>query len=540
MPQRYVRNEDGTWACPPGEQVATPLGFYYRVRSSREIQWVFQRNSRFLSSYWRADAPSVSAQARDEVVALVASHPGITVHMLFNRLETATSDDVYRLCATEQLDVDLYAAPLAEPERVPVFCDQQTANAWAPALRHEAYIEGESPQTVSIEPGAPIVWDGKPCTIVYQGQTTITLLTQDRRPLELTHAHFQALVCSGKVLGQFSSSTEHDHLRTQVRQRLLQASPGDLAEAHQRYAIIDPALHGHQFQETTTPARTIRFWLARYREAAQQLGCGYIGLLPRVHQSGNRRPRLPEDGVVALNEFIEHDYETPKQKRKAEVYGKLVNSCRSKGLVPLPSYKTFIAAVNRRPRDLQTHKRAGARAASPHEPMHWELTLTLPRHGDRPFELAHIDHPCLDIELADSRVGKPLGKPWAPLLTDAFSRRLLAVYLTLDEPSSRSCMMVLRECVPRHNRLPEMLVVDFGPAFRSSSFETFLARYECSTATRPQARPRFGSVVERLFGTANTTFVYNLAGKTQVLKNVRQVTKSVDPRAPATWTLSTL
>lgn len=86
-----------------------------------------------------------------------------------------------------------------------------------------------------------------------------------------------------------------------------------------------------------------------------------------------------------MDEFIEHDYETHKQKRKAEVYGELVNYCRSTGLVTIPSYKTFIATVRRRPRYQQTRKRAGARAAYPHEPMHWELTFTLPRHGARPY-----------------------------------------------------------------------------------------------------------------------------------------------------------
>ncbi len=445
MPQRYMRKENGTWSCSPGEQLATPLGFYYRVRSSREIHWVFQRNLRFLSSYWHPDAPSVSAQARDEVVALLAADPGITMHMLIARLETATSDDVYRLCALEQLYVDLYAAPLAEPEQVHVFSDQQTAHAWATALRPEVLASENRPQMVSIEPGATIVWDGKPCTIVYQGQTTITLLTEDRHLLELANAHFQALVCGGKVLGLFSSS-EPDCLRTQVRERLLSARPADLAEANRRYAIIQPVLQGHRLQETATPARTIRFWLARYREAAQQLGCGYIGLLPRVQHSGNRRPRLPAEVVAAMDEFIEYDYETHKQKRKAEVYGELVNSCQSKGLATIPSYKTFIATVNRRPRYQQTRKRAGVRAAYPQEPMYWELTFTLPRHGDRPFELVHIDHTCLDVELVDSRTGKPLGKPWATFLTDAFSRRLLAVYLTFDEPSYRSCMMVCAPC----------------------------------------------------------------------------------------------
>lgn len=71
--------------------------------------------------------------------------------------------------------------------------------------------------------------------------------------------------------------------------------------------------------------------------------------------------------------------------------------------------------------------------------------------------------------------------------------------------------MVLHGCVHQHNRLPEMLAVDWGLEFRSIYFEILLARYECNKATHPPAKPRFGSVVERLFGKAHTTFVYNLA-----------------------------
>src|SRR5438445_34335 len=44
MPHRYRRGDDGQWQCPPGEEYAQPLGFFYRVRSSAEIDWVFQRN----------------------------------------------------------------------------------------------------------------------------------------------------------------------------------------------------------------------------------------------------------------------------------------------------------------------------------------------------------------------------------------------------------------------------------------------------------------------------------------------------------------
>ena len=151
---------------------------------------------------------------------------------------------------------------------------------------------------------------------------------------------------------------------------------------------------------------------------------------------------------------------------------------------------------------------------------------------------ATLDHTQLDIELTDTTGKHVLGRPWMTIMIDAFSRRVLAVSVDFDEPSYRSCMMVLRECVRRHNRLPQCLVVDGGPEFSSTYFETLLARYECTKKTRPPAEARFGAVVERIFGTANTQFVHNLLGNTQITRNVRQVTKSVNPRRMGVWPLA--
>jgi len=126
------------------------------------------------------------------------------------------------------------------------------------------------------------------------------------------------------------------------------------------------------------------------------------------------------------------------------------------------------------------------------------------------------------------------------ILERCFSRRLLAVCLTFDPPSYRACMLALRECVRRHQRLPETVVVDGGPEFESVYFETLLARYGCAKKTRPAARPRFGSVCERLFGTTNTRFVHTLAGNTQLVRLRGKVTKGVDPKGQACWTLGAL
>ncbi len=100
--------------------------------------------------------------------------------------------------------------------------------------------------------------------------------------------------------------------------------------------------------------------------------------------------------------------------------------------------------------------------------------------------------------------------------------------------------MIIRECVARHNRLPQIFVVDGGAEFGSIYFETILARYECIKKTRPPAKARFGSVIERMFGTCNSQFIHNLRGNTQIMRQVRQVTVSVNPKREAVWTLADL
>jgi len=406
---RYTRDESGQWHCPPGEEVAAALGFYYHVRSSAEIHGIFQRNLRFLSYYLREDSPRFSEDAQEEVLSLVSIDPGITLDTLLKRVQVATSDDIYTLLAAEQIYIDVYAAPLAEPERVHVFCDEETARAWTVAFAQDTLSNMDRPHTILVEPGAPVIWDGRRCTIVYQGQTTTTLFTEDQRPVELPNLHFQTLVAAGKLTG-LTEPPEQGSLSQEVRERMMRADKAALKEAYRRYTIIKPALDGQRPTNCPIPARTVRDWIAKYRKAAQTLGCGYVGLLPKVQERGNRKPRLPEQTASILKIFIENEYENHKQKNKREVYGEFVNFCKDKGIATAPSYKTFVAAVNHRPRYEQVKKRAGRRAAYPHEPMYWELSYELPRHGDRPFEIAHIDHTLLDVELVDSQTGHHFGR----------------------------------------------------------------------------------------------------------------------------------
>lgn len=287
-----------------------------------------------------------------------------------------------------------------------------------------------------------------------------------------------------------------------------------------------------------TPTRTIRDWLANFRDAEAAYGYGYVGLLPKTAARGNRNPKADEVPRRLLDEAITQFYARPKQQKKREVFVLYQRTYLEQNVQPVCE-RTFYRHVKKASGPALTEKRKGARAAYQESTWYWELERTTPRHGDRPWEIAHIDHTQLDIELLSS-LGKPLGRPWATFLVDAYSRRLLAVYLTFDPPSYRSVMMVLRICVRRLGRLPQMLVVDGGKEFRSRYFETLLNSYAVSKKYRPWAKPRYGAVIERLFGTANTQFIFNLLGNTQASKTARQMTKAVNPKNQALWQLPDL
>ena len=61
-PNRYCPGQDGRWCCPPGVAHAGQLGLYYRVRSSAEVDVVFQRNILFLEDYLRGQYCPANAQ----------------------------------------------------------------------------------------------------------------------------------------------------------------------------------------------------------------------------------------------------------------------------------------------------------------------------------------------------------------------------------------------------------------------------------------------------------------------------------------------
>lgn len=547
-PNRYCFGSDNKWHCPPGEDYARLYGFDFQVWSDALINWNFQQNLIWLEDYFGYSSEIIDETEKHTLLDIVENNLGITLAELL-LYKDINPDVVYWLIAFNELYVELNKVKLSEPDKVLIFINQDVALSYE-YLNKSKDSQISSNQTVlKIAVGTCISWDGESWEIVNTGTTTTGLLRLDGKLIELPNAEFSALIDTGKING--TGTTESDNIKEESTKILQQATYKDIVEANHRYNLIQPYLVDNP---PTYPSSTIRRWRSQYQKALYIYGNGYIGLLPNHTSKGNRTAKIDDKTQEFMLEFIKEHYETPRQRRKLRVYESFVVACQNhEPPVKPPSRITFCACIKRRGGYRQTRKRLGNRAAIPEEPFYWELEQTTPRHGSRPFEIVHIDHTQLDIELVSSleslaschiAVNKDfrhnLGRPWATFMVDAYSRRILAVYLTFDEPSYRACMMVIRICVQRFGRFPQNIVVDNGAEFHSHYFEQLLAYYTCTLKYRPPAYARFGSIVERLFGTANTQFIHELQGNTQIKRLNRQVTLSVSPERLAIWTLGEL
>jgi putative transposase len=485
QPNRYQQDSQGVWRCPPGEVFAAAYSLTYQVWASDQINWTLQDNTLYLEDYQQdLEKLVVPDEILERLHLLVDQHPGITLAEFRAAIPDIPADFIHIAIAKHLLHVDLTTYRLSDPWHTPL---------WR-SLQH------------------------------------MTTLTQPTTPLSSTE--------SVATEGEFSISHEGQEL-------LEQASDEALETAVFRNRMIHPEQYGDEEQaqiakdRAAIPVRTRQHWMQMYRKAQQRYGNGFLGLLPQYHHCGGRR-QVSREAIDLIHGALETHYDTVTQKPLRGAYGEYLKRSEEAHLKPVSQWTFYLEAQRHKGTYDQTLVREGSRAAYPFKDYVRESELTLLRHGNYAWSLAHIDHTELDLMLCDSRTGQPLGKCWLTLLILAHPRRIAAYYLTFDEPSYRSCQMTLRLCVKRHGRLPSAIVVDGGPEFHSVYFEQLLALYRVRKHQRPAAEPRFGSPQERLFGTLDTEFLYHLLGNTQALREPRQMTRATDPRRQAVWTLPRL
>jgi Mu transposase, C-terminal./Integrase core domain. len=437
-----------------------------------------------------------------------------------------TVDDVYKAIADGLLAFDLYNDDISEAHRAYVYRD-------AAALEFYQRIEqGRTHDTmqqlaVSIEVGTEIEYEEHTYRVVLAGQDKV-ILSGESGNSELSIETLRRLYDENKLTIRAS------HAVATSECDFHSLSPDELNKALKRARLLE--------QAALTPdvLPVSKRTLQRYRKAMREVGSSaieqHLALVPKTKNSGNRQRKIPRELLDIIGRIAKTVYNNPTNITKKTAYKQFVEACQAAGIRPC-SEKTFGKEVKSL---ASVRAREGKRQAYQTQPIVWYLKLAEPIHGVRPFQYVHIDHTPLDILARYPTSKVALGRVWLTLAIDAESRRIVGFYLSFEPPSYRSCMMVLRDIVRHHSRMPEMLVLDNGKEFKSHSLKRICELYGCSIRYRPAGQPRHGSVMERLFGTVHSQLIHNLEGNTQLMKHVRTVTKSVRPENFIEWTLPAL
>ncbi len=285
-------------------------------------------------------------------------------------------------------------------------------------------------------------------------------------------------------------------------------------------------------------SRSIRRWKEKIRKGEEQGLSAFQSVLPRTHRSGNRTPRLHPKCVEFIRQFIDEHHATTRQLSESRSYAlyKVLAEQHHPGIYPVsrPTFAKYLKMAGREKIAAgRGGKRAGNAAAEPTDVLHREIKATLP------FEHASLDHYLLDqfCVIASANGENYVARPWLSALIDNFTSSALAVWLSFRSPCSRSCAMVIRQCVRNHGKLPKSITVDGGSEFISTYFHALLAHCGMNLVLRPKSHPRYGSEVERFFGEYKTQWLNLRPGNLANYNEARAVSSSHAPFNNAALTI---
>ena len=531
---RFVRDGD-SWRCPALERAMADLGLGVWVYSSEEINPVWVRNVDWLSDYVGADCPdqALCELLVDRVRKARSMRVSTLLELLGDRAEV-----LWWLVANNHLAADLEGELLHDRDWAWVHDSPERAIAWRTARTQSDVARAalaSRPSVVRVEPDAQLTWDGVPWRVLNRGADKLTLQRDDStdKLAVLRIDDVQTLLKRGALRAR--DEARLDKIRAAREARVLRASAKELRAARARWEALA------HFERTGRPPAggVSRKSIQRYREAAERgrrlYLSAFVGLIsPRGRPRGV--PRLAPAQRTAIDAAVDAYRNDESAGSVTAAYGTLLENW-SHPYLEAPSYDTLRRAINALPRSELARGRRGRREAIRLEGPAPALDYATPPHGDRVWAVGEIDHTPFDLSLVSSVTGAVLGTAYLSVLIDAFTRMPLAFVLRFGAPRRYPVLELLYDCVRRHGRVPDNIVVDGGPEFSSNDVEMVFAVLEISKIERAAGRPKQGAVMERLFRISNQRMTHELRGNTEPNTLGRGLSASHRPSRFAAWTL---
>ena len=515
-PWRYQRDSQGQFYAPLIEAKLSEWGIGYEILSEQSLPPLRVENLLHLSDYLLPAAEPCPQDVLDEVHGILREHGHVYIAELTSSGHGIAVDYINKAIADQLLVTNYDTERLTEPARSRIFRDAILMDF---VLADEVAKRVHENFTVEIAPGAEFH---------FGSQVLKIQLVDDRN-----------IVCTDDQGG--TRTVEIQWLLRAIESKQVWMEPPKILPEWSRYSEKELRAANFRLQQmhSEKPQLSERT-LSRYRSkcslAEKNGGAAVLALVPQTAMRGNRTQRLEQAQLDVLRHVFEQSWSSHEARSYKACHNILRILCAVSG-VKLVSQTTMIQYIDKWCTTHDERARNGKRLAYQKGQFVEVLSVDSPPHGSRWFQYVHIDHTKLDIELISGVTGKKLGRPWLTLAVDAFTRKIVAMYLTFDPPSYVSAMMVVRDMVRRHQRLPEFVVVDNGKDLISSAFAVFLESMGVHLRIRPAGQPRHGTVMERLFGSLTSGYIHNLAGNTKATKNVRMTTGKHLPKNFAEWTL---
>ena len=200
--------------------------------------------------------------------------------------------------------------------------------------------------------------------------------------------------------------------------------------------------------------RQVYVLLRRWRE-----GRGVVSdLIPGRSSGGRGGQRLPAEVEEVIREVLRKHYLTRQRKTTAAVHREITRVCRARGLLA-PSRGAIVRRIAGLDPHAETTAREGADAARALESAGGQVP---PITGL--LEQVQIDHTVVDLIVVDERHRMPIGPPYVTAGIDVFSRCIVGLVITLEEPSALSVGLCLSHMVTDKRAWLERLGVQGGVA----------------------------------------------------------------------------
>ncbi|MGZ3240163.1 MAG: hypothetical protein ACXU7Z_07055 [Burkholderiaceae bacterium] len=524
FPGKYQKLDTGEYSSIPINNVVGPWGIKFVVRFSDEISSFATRNRRLLFTYLQ---PSAQHMYGHKLKSLLSMFDGLQCRSYAELIELGNDiDSLNWAIAHGHLHIDFNAAPISSaPSTVLVFRHREALNAWQIAIRPDGYRPCPSiyPIETSFRIGSSFIFDGKRLTVTMDGMTAIHATDDRNNFVSIEIPQLEAAFRAGKVILPTSVESSVSN------NRFWSASPGSLTRAINRIRILDRINQGEALPlEDQYSASTLRRWRKAVREGEANGMSPVEALLDMSDEKGFFGTHIDQQLSNEINALILVALSDKKSNSIHATYfdiKKLIEAT-DRLMIAKSSFYERVKSL-RSTKSIKASK--GHKVAYQIEPTYWMLQLETPVHCERALELVHFDSTLLDVELRSSISGDVLGRPWLSIAVCANTRRVVGMYLSFQPPSYVSTMMLLADIVHRFGRLPDAIIHDWGSEFKAKDWKYALTALFITRHVRPKSAPRFGSILERMFGVVTRELIDNIAGNTKLRKNVRQLTPQSDP-----------